>query len=123
MAEGLLTGTIGDQASTLAVETPAAVAVTGRPGSRELSRTGHTRWIKFCHWIMALSVLTLAFSGFFILMAHPRLYWGAVGNDLTPALIELPIRFETTGTGDGDRAYRSSRMRAPRSAPFVPLTF
>jgi hypothetical protein len=24
-------------------------------------------------------------------MAHPRLYWGAVGNDLTPALLELPI--------------------------------
>ncbi len=24
-------------------------------------------------------------------MAHPRLYWGEVGNDLTPALIELPI--------------------------------
>ncbi len=24
-------------------------------------------------------------------MAHPRLYWGEVGNDLTPALVELPI--------------------------------
>lgn len=24
-------------------------------------------------------------------MVHPRLYWGEVGNDLTPALIELPI--------------------------------
>lgn len=24
-------------------------------------------------------------------MAHPRLYWGEAGNDLTPALIELPI--------------------------------
>ena len=24
-------------------------------------------------------------------MAHPRLYWGEVGNDLTPALLELPI--------------------------------
>jgi thiosulfate reductase cytochrome b subunit len=24
-------------------------------------------------------------------MVHPRLYWGDVGNDLTPALIELPI--------------------------------
>jgi thiosulfate reductase cytochrome b subunit len=36
-------------------------------------------------------VLTLAVSGFVILMAHPRLYWGSVGNDLTPALLELPI--------------------------------
>jgi thiosulfate reductase cytochrome b subunit len=24
-------------------------------------------------------------------MVHPRLYWGQVGNDLTPALLELPI--------------------------------
>lgn len=38
-----------------------------------------------------MSVMTLAFTGFVILMAHPRLYWGAVGNDLTPPLIELPI--------------------------------
>ena len=38
-----------------------------------------------------MSFLTLAFSGLVILMAHPRLYWGEVGNDLTPALIELPI--------------------------------
>jgi len=38
-----------------------------------------------------VSFLTLAFTGIVILMAHPRLYWGEVGNDLTPALIELPI--------------------------------
>src|SRR5690349_7745719 len=24
-------------------------------------------------------------------MCHPRLYWGEVGNDLTPALLEFPI--------------------------------
>jgi thiosulfate reductase cytochrome b subunit len=41
--------------------------------------------------VLALSVLVLAFSGFTILMAHPRLYWGDAGNDLTPALVELPI--------------------------------
>jgi thiosulfate reductase cytochrome b subunit len=52
---------------------------------------GHTRWVRMTHWIIAASVLTLAVSGFTILMAHPRLYWGAVGNDLTPALIELPV--------------------------------
>ncbi len=51
----------------------------------------HTRWVRLSHWILAASVLTLAVSGFIILMAHPRLYWGAVGNDLTPALFELPI--------------------------------
>ena len=52
---------------------------------------GHTRWVRISHWILAASVLTLAFSGFVILMAHPRLYWGKAGNDLTPALLELPI--------------------------------
>src|SRR5215510_11381481 len=53
--------------------------------------TGHARWTRVTHWILAASVLTLAISGFTILMAHPRLYWGAVGNDLTPALLELPV--------------------------------
>jgi hypothetical protein len=51
----------------------------------------HTRWVRLSHWIITVSVLTLAFSGFEILMVHPRLYWGKAGNDLTPALLELPI--------------------------------
>jgi thiosulfate reductase cytochrome b subunit len=91
MAEGMLTGTLADQVSGPVVEIPAGLAGPGQFGNRALSRTGHTRWIRICHWIMAVSVLTLAFSGFFILMAHPRLYWGPVGNDMTPALLELPI--------------------------------
>ena len=52
---------------------------------------GHTAWVKVCHWIGTVSFLALAFTGVVILMSHPRLYWGEVGNDLTPALIELPI--------------------------------
>jgi thiosulfate reductase cytochrome b subunit len=63
--------------------------------SGELGRTsgvkGHARWVRISHWIVTVSVLALAFSGFVILMAHPRLYWGNAGNDLTPALVELPI--------------------------------
>ena len=51
----------------------------------------HARWVRISHWIVTVSLLTLAFSGFVILMAHPRLYWGEVGNGLTPALLELPI--------------------------------
>jgi thiosulfate reductase cytochrome b subunit len=53
--------------------------------------TGHARWVRICHWIVTLSVALLAFTGVEILMVHPRLYWGEVGNDLTPPLIELPI--------------------------------
>ena len=51
----------------------------------------HARWVRISHWILTVSLLTLAFTGFVILMAHPRLYWGDAGNDLTPALLELPI--------------------------------
>jgi thiosulfate reductase cytochrome b subunit len=51
----------------------------------------HARWVRAIHWVGTASVLTLAVSGIAILMVHPRLYWGEVGNDLTPALIELPI--------------------------------
>ena len=51
----------------------------------------HARWVRISHGIVTVSLLTLAFTGFVILMAHPRLYWGEAGNDLTPALIELPI--------------------------------
>jgi thiosulfate reductase cytochrome b subunit len=51
----------------------------------------HARWVRISHWILTVSLLTLAFSGVVILMAHPRLYWGDAGNDLTPALVELPI--------------------------------
>ena len=58
--------------------------------SAETSRR-HPVWVRVSHWILTASVLTLAFTGVVILMAHPRLYWGEVGNDLTPALIELPI--------------------------------
>jgi thiosulfate reductase cytochrome b subunit len=55
------------------------------------TRSGHARWVRVSHWIVAASVLTLGLTGFIILMAHPRLYWGNVGNDLTPALVELPL--------------------------------
>ena len=51
----------------------------------------HAPWVRISHAIVTVSVLTLAFTGLEILMVHPRLYWGEVGNDLTPALLELPI--------------------------------
>jgi thiosulfate reductase cytochrome b subunit len=63
--------------------------IPDRPGSP--GGEAHARWVRLSHWIITLSVLTLAFSGFEILMVHPRLYWGKAGNDLTPALLELPI--------------------------------
>jgi thiosulfate reductase cytochrome b subunit len=57
--------------------------------NHQISR--HKGWVKVTHWIITLSFLALTLSGFIILMCHPRLYWGEVGNDLTPALFELPV--------------------------------
>ncbi|TSD65006.1 hypothetical protein FFF34_014025 [Inquilinus sp. KBS0705] len=53
--------------------------------------TKHKRWVRGTHFIITLSFLALTISGYVILMSHPRLYWGKAGNDLTPALFELPI--------------------------------
>jgi thiosulfate reductase cytochrome b subunit len=52
---------------------------------------GHRRWVRVSHWTIVASFLTLAVTGVLILMVHPRLYWGEVGNDLVPALLEIPI--------------------------------
>jgi thiosulfate reductase cytochrome b subunit len=52
---------------------------------------GHSRWVRVCHWIAVASFMALALSGFLILMVYPRLHLGHVGNDLTPALLTLPI--------------------------------
>lgn len=51
----------------------------------------HESWVRGTHFIITLSFLALTVSGYVILMSHPRLYWGKAGNDLTPALFELPI--------------------------------
>jgi thiosulfate reductase cytochrome b subunit len=53
--------------------------------------TRHARWVRVCHWLAAVSILALAVTGYVMLMTHPRLYWGEVGNSLTPPLLELPI--------------------------------
>jgi thiosulfate reductase cytochrome b subunit len=52
---------------------------------------GHRRWVRVSHWTIVASFLTLVVTGVLILMVHPRLYWGEVGNDLMPALLEIPI--------------------------------
>jgi thiosulfate reductase cytochrome b subunit len=67
------------------------MTTTTKPAEPANAALRHARWVRISHWILTVSVFTLAFTGVVILMAHPRLYWGEVGNDLTPALIELPI--------------------------------
>jgi len=66
------------------------MATTSEPADT-VSLPRHRGWVRTTHWIIALAVLTLMLSGVTILMAHPRLYWGAAGNDLTQPLLALPI--------------------------------
>jgi thiosulfate reductase cytochrome b subunit len=89
--------------------------VIGEPG-RATSVRPHARWVRISHWIATASVLTLTFSGAVILMAHPRLYWGEVGNDLTPALIELPISRNYQHGGWEERAPFFADAAGPISA-------
>ncbi len=73
-------------------ETRILIEGMGEPQAQvPMGTTRHARWARISHWIVAANFLALAFSGFVILMCHPRLYWGEVGNDLTPALFELPV--------------------------------
>lgn len=76
----------------------------------------HARWVRITHWIAALSIFTLAFTGVVILMAHPRLYWGEVGNDLTPALLELPISRNYRHGGWANATPFFQRSESPISA-------
>ncbi len=81
-----------------------------------VSSERHARWVRVAHWIVTASVLTLAVTGFVILMAHPRLYWGEAGNDLTPALLELPISRNYQHGGWGTRTPVSADGAGPISA-------
>jgi thiosulfate reductase cytochrome b subunit len=73
--------------------------------------------------VIALSVIALGFTGFFILMVHPRLYWGEVGNDLTPALLELPISDNHQPEGWQQTVSFSNLENAPISASRTYATF
>ncbi|CAN5864272.1 cytochrome b/b6 domain-containing protein [soil metagenome] len=76
----------------------------------------HACWVRLSHWIVTASFLTLAVTGFMILMVHPRLYWGETGNDLTPALLELPISRNYKHTGYEKPTPFFQRANSPISA-------
>lgn len=77
---------------------------------------GHARWVRVSHWIVTLSFVLLAFTGVEILMVHPRLYWGEVGNDLTRPWIELPISRNYKHNGYDARVPMFGDANAPVSA-------
>ena len=77
----------------------------------------HSRWVRACHWTGAAALLVLVFTGVEILMVHPRLYWGEAGNDLMPALLELPISRNLGHDGIGERTAFFDSPDSPVSAP------
>lgn len=80
------------------------------------SSASHALWVRCIHWIVTASFLALTVSGAVILMCHPRLYWGEVGNDLTPAIIELPISRNHQHGGWTNQFSFASSPNAPISA-------
>ena len=49
----------------------------------------HSLVVRLTHWINVLCVSLLMMSGMQILNAHPRLYWGAAGDDADRPFIEI----------------------------------
>ena len=57
----------------------------------------HSAVVRVTHWINTLSFLGLLVSGFAILLAHPRFYWGEAGGMGTPSILDLPLPFMKGG--------------------------
>jgi thiosulfate reductase cytochrome b subunit len=57
----------------------------------------HTAVVRITHWVNALSFFGLLASGFAILLAHPRFYWGEAGGIGTPSILDLPLPFMKGG--------------------------
>lgn len=55
------------------------------------STARHPLIVRTTHWIFALSALGLLISGFAIILAHPRFYWGETGGAGGPSLFDLPL--------------------------------
>ncbi len=62
----------------------------------------HKVWVRFCHWVNALCIVVLLFSGAEILAHHPELYWGENGFFGDPYFLSLGSReYEFIGMGTG----------------------
>jgi thiosulfate reductase cytochrome b subunit len=53
--------------------------------------------VRVTHWLNTISFVALVISGFGILLAHPRFYWGETGGLGTPSILDLPLPFMLGG--------------------------
>lgn len=97
--------------------------VVAESGEIGLDSKGHRRWVRLSHWTIAAGFLILVITGILILMVHPRLYWGEVGNDLVPAFLELPISDNHQPDGWETATTFSAIPGAPVSAERTYLIF
>ena len=77
--------------------------------SLKTSSSGSHSYLRFplatrvLHWVAALAIISLLWSGFWIFNLHPRLYWGDVGYFGSPAIAELVA---DTSSGEPEMALR-----------------
>jgi Prokaryotic cytochrome b561 len=57
----------------------------------------HSLLVRVTHWINTIAFIALVVSGFGIIFAHPRFYWGDTGAVGTPSLFDLPLPFMLGG--------------------------
>jgi len=51
----------------------------------------HGATVRVTHWITVVAFLALAFSGYMIILTHPRFYWGETGNVNMKPLFRIPV--------------------------------
>ena len=74
----------------------------GVGAAQSVAKPRYSALVRVTHWITALSFFGLLVSGFAILLAHPRFYWGETGGVGMPSLFDLPLPFVLVGqTGWG----------------------
>ena len=74
-----------------------------RPCSSSHARR-HSVLVRLTHWVHAAALFALIISGFAILVAHPRLYWGETGAVGMASLIDLPLPFILDGRSGWGRS-------------------
>ena len=77
--------------------TAASVAGLALPSAEAAEAPRHSALVRVTNWVNTVSFGVLLVSGVAILISHPRLNWGEVGNIETPSLIDLPIPFIIAG--------------------------
>jgi thiosulfate reductase cytochrome b subunit len=81
----------------MAAAEPAQLGGVGMQIPDALRTPRHSAVVRVTHWINTVSFLGLLISGFAILLAHPRFYWGEAGGLGTPSLLDLPLPFMKGG--------------------------